>query len=123
MPVFREGSATLFEMHGSQFHAYANPTRGSQELSAWRLNVPPNQAGAAHRVSKEEVFLVLSGMMTVTIDGEPVDVSAGDVVLVHAGSELRIDSGLTGCRAWVTTSSGIEVVTVDGARIIPPWTN
>jgi quercetin dioxygenase-like cupin family protein len=121
MPIFRESSATAFATHGSRFHAYVNPTRGSRELSAWRLDVPANQAGVAHRPSKEEVLLVLSGTMTVTIDQQSDTAAAGDVVLVHAGSELRIDSGPAGCTAWVTTTRGLEAVTGDGTRIVAPW--
>jgi quercetin dioxygenase-like cupin family protein len=121
MPIFRADDATRYETHGSRFSAYVNPTRGSRELSAWRLDVPPSQVGVSHRPSREEVLLVLSGELVVTLDGEVSELGAGDVVLVPAGSELKVDSGPAGSTAWVTTTPGLEAVTADGTRIVPPW--
>jgi len=45
----------------------------------------------------------------------------GDVVLVPAGSDLRVDAGPEGATACVTTTPGLEAVTADGTKIAPPW--
>ncbi len=121
MPVFRHDDPVLFETHGSRFSAYVNPTRGSTQLSAWRLDVPAETRGVAHRPSREEVLLVLAGELSVSVDGVTSAVRVGDVVLVPADAELRVDSGAAGASAWVTTTPGLEAVTADGTRIVPPW--
>jgi quercetin dioxygenase-like cupin family protein len=121
MPVFRPEDATLFETHGSFFSSYAAPSRGSSQLCAWRLNVPAGLQGVPHRPTREEVLLILDGDLHVTLDGETFDATPGVVVVVPAESELQVDGGHSDASAWVTTTPGLEAVTADGTRIIPPW--
>lgn len=121
MPVFRSPEATTFELHGSRFVSYATPSRGSRQLCAWRLEVPADLQGVAHRPTREEIILVLDGELWVTLDDARSELHRGDVALVPADSELRVDSGPAGATAWVTTTPGIEAVTGDGSRITPPW--
>lgn len=121
MSVIRPADAVDYYVHGSTFSSYATPSRGSTQLCAWRLTVPPALAGAAHRPSREEILLVLEGELRITLDGAPTDLQPGDVALVPAGSELRVDSGAAGASAWVTTTPGLEAVMTDGTRLTPPW--
>ena len=61
MPVIRADEGFVHDMHGARFTSYAAPARGSKELCAWRLDLPPGSQGTAHTVSREEILLVLSG--------------------------------------------------------------
>ena len=121
MPVLRPADAVPFETHGSRFLSYVGPSRGSRRLCAWQLTVPGGLRGVAHRPSREGVLLVLDGELQVTLDGTCSALHAGDVALVPAGIELRVDAGPDGASAWVTTTPGLEAVTADGTRIRPPW--
>lgn len=121
MPVFHIEDAALFEVHGSRFHSFVSTSRGSTELCAWRLEVPPKLAGVAHRPTRDEVLLVLDGELILTLDGVRTVLRTGDVALVPAKSELRVDGGPAGATAWVTTTPGLEAITADGSRITPPW--
>lgn len=121
MPVIRAAEAAPYETHGSQFLAYVAPSRGSDQLCAWRLKVPADLPGVAHRPTREEVLFVLDGELRVTLDGVRSDLRRGDVALVLANSELRVDAGPDGATAWVTTTPGLEAVIADGSRISPPW--
>ncbi len=121
MPVFKPSDAVLYETHGSRFFSYAAPSRGSDQLCAWRLDVPAGLGGVAHRPSREEILLVLDGVLHVTLDGDRTDARAGDVIVVPANTELRVDGGSTEASAWVTTTPGLEAVTADGSRMAPPW--
>lgn len=121
MPIVRAADAAPFEIHGSRFTSYVAPSRGSTQLCAWQLTVPPDLVGIAHQVNREEVVLVLDGQLLVTINGRGTTVGRGDVAFVPAGSELRVDAGEQGATAWVTTTPGIEAVTADGTVISPPW--
>ncbi len=121
MPIIHPVDATLFETHGSRFSSYVSPSRGSRQLCAWRLDVPPGLRGVAHRPNREEVLLVLDGALHVTLDGTASEAGVGAVVVVPPDSDLRIDGGPAGASAWVTTTPGLEAVTTDGTRIVPPW--
>ena len=121
MPVICSTEATTFETHGSRFSSYVAPSRGSNELCAWRLDVPAGLDGVAHRPNREEILLVLDGELRITLDGVHTELHRGDVALVPAKSELRIDAGPLGASAWVTTTPGLEAVMGDGSRITPPW--
>ena len=122
MPIVREPDAVQHRLHGSTFHSYAAPASGSSELCAWRLEVQPGTEGTAHRVSREEVFLLLGGRLSVTLDGVTGELRPGDVLVVPAGSELCADnrSGEP-ATAWVTTSVGLQATMADGSSISPPW--
>jgi len=123
MPVIREDDAVRHQLHGAVFHSFAAPASGSRELCAWRLEVAPGTPGAAHRLTKEEVFLMLSGTLDVTLDGETSTLTPGEVVLVPAGAEVRVDNTGAGPAAmWVTTSVGLQATMADGSTIAPPWT-
>lgn len=123
MPVMRSADAVEHEVHGSTFSSYVAPSRGSAQLCAWRLTVPAALEGVAHRPTRDEVLLLLDGGLRITLDGTPTDLQPGDVALVPAGSELRLDSGACGATAWVTTTPGLEAVMPDGTRLAPPWAN
>jgi quercetin dioxygenase-like cupin family protein len=123
VPVIRPADATVHQVHGSTFSSFVAPSRGSAQVCAWQLTVPAGLRGVAHRSTREEVLLLLEGELTVTLDGIAAVLAAGDVVLVPAGSELRLDGGTAGATAWVTTTPGLEAVMADGSRIVPPWAN
>jgi len=121
MPVISSTEVTTFETHGSRFNSFVSPSRGSDQLCAWRLEVPSGLEGVAHRPTRDEVFLVLDGDLRITLDGVKTTLHEGDVALVPANSELQVDAGPTGASVWVTTTPGLEAVTGDGERITPPW--
>lgn len=123
MPVIRSADAAVHQVHGSTFSSFVAPSRGSAQLCAWQLDVPAGLRGVAHRPTREEVLLLLEGELTVTLDGIATVLAAGDVVLVPADSELRLDGGTAGATAWVTTTPGFEAVMADGSRTAPPWAN
>lgn len=121
MPIIPSADATVFSVHGSTFHAYVNPTRGSEQLCAWRLEVPARQIGVAHRPDREEVLLILRGDLEVSLDGVRAPAQSGDVVVFGAHNEVRIDGGDEDASVWVSTTAGLRATTVDGEVIEPPW--
>lgn len=121
MPIYAPADSTDFSTHGSTFAAYVNPSRGSTELCAWRLTVPPNLTGAAHRPSREEVLLVLDGVLHVTVEGDSHSLGPGAVVHVPAESLLQVDTTAEGGSAWVTKTRGLTATVPDGTTITPPW--
>jgi quercetin dioxygenase-like cupin family protein len=121
LPVYTPADADAFHVHGSRFCSYVRTERGASTLCAWRLEVEPDLPGVAHRPSHEEVILMLEGSLRVTLDGVTTEVAAGDVIHVPADSELKVDGGPVGARAWVTTTAGLQALVGDGERMSPPW--
>jgi quercetin dioxygenase-like cupin family protein len=123
MPVFHPDEAVVHEMHGTRFVSYAAPSRGSAELCTWQVQIPPGSESVPHRISRAELFHVLSGDLRVSIDGVSGVAAEGDVIVAPAGSMLRIDNtGGELATAWVTTSAGLGAVLPDGQWLTPPWT-
>ncbi|GAA1143630.1 mannose-6-phosphate isomerase-like protein (cupin superfamily) [Kitasatospora gansuensis] len=124
MPVIRSTQTTVHEIHGARFTVHANPTTGSAELCAWRLDVPAGTPGTPHTVSREEVLHLLAGSPDVVLDGERSTLAPGDTVIVPAGSSFCLDnSGDQPATAWVTTNVGLRATLADGTVIAPPWAN
>lgn len=123
MPIIRATEATTYEVHGSTFLSYVAPSRMQTDVCAWQVEVPQNLQGATHRPSRDEVLRVLSGQLIVSTNGESTSVDVGDVVFIRAGSDLRLDGGPEGGKAWVCTTPGLKAVMDDGSRIVPPWAN
>jgi mannose-6-phosphate isomerase-like protein (cupin superfamily) len=123
VPVIHADQAAVHQMHGTSFTAYASPARGSRELCAWHIEIPGHTEGVPHHVSREEVLYVLSGTLQATVDGQTEQAVAGDVILVPAGAQFRVDNlADEPVTAWVTTSVGLRGVLPDGSWITPPWT-
>jgi quercetin dioxygenase-like cupin family protein len=124
VPVIHADQAAVHKMHGASFTAYASPDRGSQELCAWRIEIPGHTKGIPHHVSREEVLYVLGGTIQASVDGRAEQAAAGDVILVPAGAKFAVDNLADGpATAWVTTSVGFRGVLPDGSWMAPPWTH
>ncbi|MEV5439119.1 cupin domain-containing protein [Streptomyces sp. NPDC052682] len=124
MPVVHPPEAVVHEIHGVRFVSYATPHTGSEDLCAWRGEIPAGTKAPAHTVSKEEILHLLDGELLVTLDGEQHRVTAGDTVIVNAGSTLAVENPADRTAlTWVTTLLGLEATLADGTRISPPWAN
>jgi quercetin dioxygenase-like cupin family protein len=124
MPVIHASEAVVHEMHGARFTAYATPSSGSKELCAWQLEVSGGSRGVAHTVTREEVFFLMKGAVSITIDGQVSRLAPGDAAVIPAGSTLGVDNDAEETASvWVATSVGLEAVLADGTRITPPWTS
>ncbi|GIE88781.1 cupin domain-containing protein [Actinoplanes regularis] len=122
MAIHRRDEAVVHRLHGSAFHSYVSPSAGSAELCAWRLEIAGGTVGVRHRVSREEVILVLAGRIRVHLDGVTEEVTAGDVFRVPVGVEFGVDNATAEtAEAWVTTSVGMRGTLPDGSVISPPW--
>ncbi|MFF5407413.1 cupin domain-containing protein [Streptomyces misionensis] len=124
MPIVRSSDAVTHEIHGARFVSYAGPRTGSEQLCAWRGEIPAGTRAPAHTVSHEEIFHLLVGELLVTLDGTTERVRAGDTAIVRAGSTFAVENP-TGHTAlsWVTSVIGLTARLADGSRIAPPWAN
>jgi quercetin dioxygenase-like cupin family protein len=120
MTVVRASECPTFELPGVRFSAYAAPSRGSRELCTWRITVAPGNHGAPHTLDRDETFLVLSGRLRFTPDGD--ELGAGDVAIVPAGEPIEVvNPGPGDAVAYVAVAAGFTATTAEGDRLQPPW--
>lgn len=121
MHVLRAADAPRFQLHGVEFTGLAAPSRGSAGLCTWKLTVDPGVGGdAPHTLDRDEVFLVLSGSVQVTPDGDKLE--AGDVVVVPAGEPIALTNlGSGTAELYVAITAGFTGTMADGTTIQPPW--
>jgi mannose-6-phosphate isomerase-like protein (cupin superfamily) len=121
MDVLRAADAPRFQLPGVEFAGLAAPSRGSAGLCTWKLTVDPGVGGdAPHTVDRDEVFLVLSGSVQVTPDGDKLE--PGDVVVVPAGEPIALTNlGSGPAELYVAITAGFTGTMADGTTIQPPW--
>ena len=74
---------------------------GTTAFGINEVRVPPNAAGQEHdeaETGHEEVYVLLEGAGTFTIEGEGIGVSAGDYLRVDAEATRQVVGGPEGMR-------------------------
>jgi mannose-6-phosphate isomerase-like protein (cupin superfamily) len=106
---------------GTRFTSLATPRRGSAETSVWRAAIAAGTPPTPHRVTREEVFVVLAGRAAVTIDGIDGVASAGDAIVVPADTEFAVaNDGPEELHLVCCLPVGGQAV-ADGTVFTPPW--
>jgi mannose-6-phosphate isomerase-like protein (cupin superfamily) len=121
MTVIRAAEAPRFQLPGVEFTGLAAPSRGSAGLCTWRLTVDAGLVGKeSHTIDRDEVFMVLSGTVQVTADGEKL--GAGDAMVVPAGEPIQLSNlGDTPAELYVAITAGFTGTMQDGTAVTPPW--
>jgi mannose-6-phosphate isomerase-like protein (cupin superfamily) len=121
MQIIRANEAPRFELPGVEFTVMAAPSLGSAGLCAWRLSVDVGvRNDEAHTIDRDEVFMVLSGSVQVTADGEKL--GPGDAVVVLAGEPIQLANlGETKAELYVAITAGFTGTMADGSTVQPPW--
>jgi quercetin dioxygenase-like cupin family protein len=121
MPVIDHSEHRHHEIPGARFQTLASPSLGSQETSVWRLRLEPGTPGLPHRLTREEIFVVLAGAATATLDGTAQNLSAGTTLVLPAGVELSLATASDPLEAIVCLPVGGQGVVADGEPFTPPW--
>ena len=95
MAVIPAPAAPTHHLGGTSFTALATPSRGSKDTSVWQVEIQPGTPATPHRLTREEVFVILDGSARVRIDGDSATAEAGDVVVVPAAVDFEIVAGGT----------------------------
>ena len=122
MPVITAAAAARFDDNpGTEVIGLASPSRGSQELSTWRVRLAPGISSPAHAVDREEVFVVLAGRVRMTSGGIVEEAGPGDALVVPTGREFTlVTPGPDAFEAIACAPAAIRA-TVAGQTFPPPW--
>ncbi len=121
MSIIRADEAPRFRLPGVEFTGLAAPSSGSAGLCTWRLAVDPGLRGdEPHTIDRDEVFMVLSGTVQITPDGEKL--GPGDAAVVPAGEPIQLSNlGDTVAELYVAITAGFTGTMADGTQVQPPW--
>lgn len=101
----------------------ASPTLGgSAGLSLWQVEMSPQVQGPLHAFDSEQLWSVLDGAVAIAVDGETVELGAGDTLVLPAGVERQVTA--TTAARLVVCGHADAVATVPGedvARGTPAW--
>jgi mannose-6-phosphate isomerase-like protein (cupin superfamily) len=88
----------------------------------WQVEIQPGTPATQHRLTREEVFVILSGSALVRIDGQPGTAGPGDVVVVPTAVDFEIVAGGSEpLRALCCLPVGGQAQLADGEPFTPPW--
>ena len=121
MQVIHAVDAPRFELPGVEFTGLAAPSRGSAGLCTWKLTVAPGHGGdAPHTLDRDEVFMVFSGTVQITPDGEKL--GPGGAVVVPAGEPISLTNlGEGKAELYIAITAGFTGYLADGTAVQPPW--
>jgi quercetin dioxygenase-like cupin family protein len=121
MTVISSSSAPTFEQGGTSVIGLASPSRGSREVSAWRLRLAPGAASPEHVLTHEEVFVALSGRAVATLAGVRHQVGPGDALVVAPNVPVVLaNEGDEPFEAVAAMRCG-GLAQVGDERFAPPW--
>ena len=100
----------------------ATPGRGAEEVSVIRQRQSPGAANPPHLHDREEVMIVLTGTVKVTIAKEETELSAGDALIVPANTMHRIETIGEAEAGWLLAApAGVRFLFSDGREASPAW--
>ncbi len=122
MPVIRRADSRRTRTPNAVMTTFASPTQGGSGIALWRVDMAPGAAGPVHAFDTEQVWTVLDGGATVTLDGEDLAVAAGDSVVLPAGALRRIAADPdAGVAAVVAAAGGARAVVPGDEPVLPAW--
>ena len=90
MAVLPAPADPTHDIGAARFTSLATPSRGSTETSVWRVAIDRGAPVVPHRLTREEVFVVLSGRASTTIGGIAGAAGPGDAIVVPPDTPFAI---------------------------------
>src|SRR4051794_30583473 len=90
MAVIPAPDTHTHELPGARFTSLATPSRGSTDTSVWLVELAPGHPAQPHRLTREEVFVVLEGRGGVSLGAERLPTGAGGAIVVARRGPLTL---------------------------------
>jgi quercetin dioxygenase-like cupin family protein len=121
MPVIQAPESFTHELPHARFMSLATPSRGSCETSVWRVQLGADAQTAAHILTREEIFVVLSGVVRVELAGVVSDARAGDAIVVPRDTPVTLACVDGPAEVLCCLPVGGQARFLDGQLFTPPW--
>ncbi|MFC4950589.1 cupin domain-containing protein [Pseudonocardia sp. GCM10023141] len=122
MAVLTSPIAPTHDIGGARFTSLATPSLGSTDTSVWMVEIDPGTPANPHELTREEVFVVLSGHARVQLAGHEHEAAPGDAIVVPPNTPFALSAaGADPLRALCCFPVGGQARLADGAAFTPPW--
>ncbi|GCD93381.1 cupin domain-containing protein [Embleya hyalina] len=128
MPVIRDTEARVTKTPNAVMTTYASPTQGGTDTALWRVDMSPATTGPLHTIDTEQIWTIIAGALTVTIDNDQFTATTGDTLILPADTPRQLHAHPESGFSAIATSpaqSHAYVPTSDpnsrSNRITPPW--
>ncbi len=122
MTLVRSDAARRVETPNAVMTTYASPSQGGATAALWRVEMAPGAVGPLHVMDGEQIWTVLDGAATVSVDDERLDARVGDTVVLDAGRPRRIAADPQRGLTAIVTGRGADVASGPGREpTVPPW--
>lgn len=102
--------------------ALATRRLGANEVSVIRQRQAAGGFNPDHSHNTEEVIMLLSGRLAVTVDGERQEMTAGNALIVPAGSvHSHVNLGEDSAELLLISPANRTFITTSGQEVMPPW--
>lgn len=121
MTVLRAPGAPTHDLGATRFTSLATPSRGTSETSVWTVEIDPGTPATPHSLTREEVFVVLAGTASLTLNGVTGEAQTGDAIVVPPDTNFEITNrGGVPLRMVCCLPVGGQART-ETATFTPPW--
>ena len=113
--------APLFELGALRIHPLAVPSRGSDELCSWRVDLPSGGASGRHSVDREQIIIVGSGSVTAKVNGTSTTAGPGDALILPVNTILELLNETAHPPDAIVISPVGFTASAGGHTVAPPW--
>ncbi|MDB4991143.1 MAG: Cupin 2 conserved barrel domain protein [Myxococcaceae bacterium] len=109
------------ELPHARFTSLATPKTGSSETSVWRVQLSASAETVPHSLTREEIFVVLSGTVRVELAGKVEDAQTGDAIVVPKDTQVTLSCVGADAEVLCCLPVGGQARVQDGPLFTPPW--
>ncbi|MFO0746560.1 MAG: cupin domain-containing protein [Myxococcota bacterium] len=123
MPVMPSPDAPTHALGATAFTSLATPSRGgARDTCVWKVTIAPGTPATPHRLTREEVFVVLAGRAAVRIGDDRSAAAAGDAIVVPPDTDFELaPAGDEPLSALCCLPVGGQAYLAGGQPFTPPW--
>ncbi|MBA2520498.1 MAG: cupin [Chloroflexia bacterium] len=120
--VIRAADARQTRTPNATMTTLASPTlSGPTTISLWRVAIAAAAEGPVHAFDSEQIWTLLAGRATFTVNGTRIELAAGDTIQIAGLAERRL-AAVTDAEFLVCGRSDATVTTPTNTQpMIPPW--
>lgn len=121
MPIIPAPARASHELPHAHFTSLATPRLGAAETSVWRVHLSGGEP-VPHSVTREEIFVVLSGRARVCLNDQWQLAETGDTVVVPRDTAFAIgNADHAPVELLCCLPVGGQARLADGQVFTPPW--
>ncbi|MEU8181966.1 cupin domain-containing protein [Micromonospora sp. NPDC049044] len=124
MPVISETEDRITRNPAGLAAALAGPSQGSNQVSTWRVEMAAGTDAPVHMITKDQVWMPISGAFEFVVDDETLLVQSGQAIVIPADVKRTFHAVDGKAEALVAMAVGGEAyVPGSDARQQLPWAN